>query len=187
MDGGASAASPTTEPAPSGAASVAPAPSFSSTPDAPAATVELKSPVPTAFADDLKALGLDVAKLPPMAKLEPKQLRAVMKIFAKSLGAKCGDCHQEGDFAAQSSRKKIAAKMWDQFAAKLTFSDGSPLFCDSCHQGRIKQLVRTDKKALSKWMGANFVDKLKRKDGQEQACETCHVEWDMTFLKSWAK
>lgn len=173
--------------APLAASSSAPAAS-SATPPSPSAAIELKLPIPTAFVDDLKALGLDAARLPPMNKLPPKTLRGVMKLLAKSLGVKCGDCHQEGDFAAQTPRKKIAAKMWDEFAAKLAFDDGSPLFCDSCHQGRTKQLDRTDKKALGKWMDAAFVKKLKRKDGGEHGCETCHTDsWDMTFLTSWAR
>jgi hypothetical protein len=187
----ASAAPSSASPVPaSGTTSAAPtastAPS-SGAPSAAEASIELKAPIPTAFADDLKGLGLDPAKLPPMAKLEPKQLRGVMKLFTKSLGIKCADCHQDGDFAVATARKKIATQMWDQFAAKLTFSDGTPLFCDSCHQGRTKQLVRTDKKALSKWMDASFVQKLKRRNGAEHNCETCHVEWNMTFLSSWAK
>jgi hypothetical protein len=124
-----------------------------------------------------------------MEKLPPKALRGLMKLFAKSLGVKCGDCHQDGDFAAPTPRKKVAAKMWNEFVAKLEFNDGTPLFCDSCHQGRVKQLDRTDKKALSKWMGANFgQEKLNRRDGKEHGCETCHGDdWDMTFLTAWAK
>jgi hypothetical protein len=187
----ASSPSSSASPAPAASGSTSAAPSASTAPSSGASTaeapVELKAPIPTAFADDLKGLGLDPAKLPPMAKLEPKQLRGVMKLFTKSLGIKCADCHQDGDFAAATGRKKIATQMWDQFAAKLTFSDGTPLFCDSCHQGRTKQLVRTDKKALSKWMDASFVQKLKRRNGAEHNCETCHVEWNMTFLSSWAK
>jgi hypothetical protein len=136
---------------------------------------------------DLQALGLDAKSLPPIEKLEPKTLRGVMKLLAKSLGVRCGDCHQQGDFAAPTRRKKIAARMWNEFAAKLAMSDGSPLFCDSCHQGRIVQLDRRDKKALSKWMDENFVAKLGRKDGQSQECETCHVDMDMTFLSVWGR
>src|SRR5262249_49061554 len=102
------------------------------------------------------------------------------------LGAKCGDCHLEGDFAAPTRRKKIAAKMWDEFTAKLSMAaDSSPVFCDSCHQGRVVQLDRRDKKALGQWMDANFVDKLKRKDGKDHGCETCHVAMEMTFLTKW--
>jgi len=157
--------------------------------------IELKAPIPSALVADLQALGLDATNLPPIEKLEPKTLRGVMKLLAKSLGAKCGDCHTssgEGprtdsmgvDFAAPTRRKKIAAKMWDEFVAKLSLQ-GQALFCDSCHQGRIKQLDRSDKKALGKWMDANFAQKLVRKDGKDEACESCHVDWDMTFLVKW--
>jgi hypothetical protein len=149
--------------------------------------VEMKAPIPSAMVGDLQALGIDAKSLPSMDKLDPKALRGVMKLFARSLGAKCGDCHSEGDFAAPTRRKKIAAKMWSEFAAKLTTSDGSSVFCDSCHQGRIVQLDRTDKKALGKWMDANFVDRLKRKDGSTQECESCHVDMEMQLLSKWAQ
>jgi len=145
----------------------------------------MKAPVPSALVADLQALGLDAKSLPPIERLEPRTLRGVMKLLAKSLGAKCGDCHQEGDFAAPTRRKKIAARMWNDFAGKLAMSDGGPLFCDSCHQGRIVQIDRRDKKALSRWMDDNFVAKLARKDGRTHECETCHVDMDMHFLAKW--
>jgi hypothetical protein len=147
----------------------------------------MKSPVPSAMLADLEGLGLDPKNLPPIEKLDPKALRGVMKLIAKSLGAKCGDCHRESDFALPTPRKKVAAKMWNEFVAKLAFAaDGTPLFCDSCHQGRTKQLDRADKRALGEWMDANFVQKLKRKDEKENECETCHVDMDMRFLNKWA-
>jgi hypothetical protein len=190
--------------APSAAASAAPPGSSEAQPAAPAsasaaasaaapsatpARIELKPTIATAFASDLAALGLDPAKLPPIEKLPPKALRGVMKLFAKSLGVKCGDCHQEGDYAAPTPRKKVAAKMWNEFVAKLAFDDGTPLFCDSCHQGRVKQLDRSDKKGvLSPWMDANFVKRLKRRDGKSHGCETCHGDdWDMTLVSNWSK
>jgi len=148
----------------------------------------MKAPVSSVLAGELRAIGLDAANLPPLEKLEPTALRRVMKLFARSLGAKCGDCHAgqgTGDFAAPTRRKKIAAKMWDEFVVKLQMTDASPLFCDSCHQGRIVQLDRTDKKALGRWMDANFVDKLKRKDGADHDCETCHVGKEMHLLTQW--
>jgi hypothetical protein len=77
--------------------------------------------------------------------------------------------------------------MWDDLAAKLTTADGSPIFCDSCHQGRIVQLDRSDKKALAKWMDASFVVALKRKDGKAQECESCHVDMEMRFLTKWGE
>ncbi|MGD0529002.1 MAG: cytochrome c3 family protein [Polyangiaceae bacterium] len=147
----------------------------------------MKAPVPSMMGTDLQALGLDPKNLPPMEKLDPKALRGVMKLLARSLGGKCADCHTEGDFAAQTRRKKIATKMWDELAAKLTLADGSPMFCDSCHQGRITQLDRTDKKALAKWMETSFVDGLKRKDGKAEECESCHVGMEMHFLAEWGK
>lgn len=153
--------------------------------------VEMKAPMPSAMVDDLKALGLDAKNLPPIEKLEPRTLRGVMKLMAKSLGVRCADCHQEGDFAAPTRRKKIAAHMWDQFAAKLALSDGQgqtgPLFCDSCHQGRTTLLDRRDKKALSKWMDGNFVATLSRKDGKSEECESCHVDMEMHFLTQWGQ
>ena len=154
-------------------------------------SVEMKAPMPSAMADDLRALGLDAKNLPPIEKLEPRTLRGVMKLIAKSLGVRCGDCHQEGDFAAPTRRKRIAAHMWDQFAAKLAVSDGQgqtgPLFCDSCHQGRTTLLDRRDKKALGKWMDANFVATLTRKDGKSEECESCHVDMEMHFLAQWGQ
>jgi hypothetical protein len=152
--------------------------------------VEMKAPIPTAMADDLRALGLDAKNLPPIEKLEARTLRGVMKLFARSLGVKCADCHQEGDYAAPTRRKRIASHMWDEFAAKMAMAgDGpateAPIFCDSCHQGRTVLLDRRDKKALSQWMGENFVDKLANKDGKNTECETCHVDMEMHFLAKW--
>jgi hypothetical protein len=147
----------------------------------------MKSPVSSAMVSDLAALGLDPKNLPPIEKLDAKALRGSMKLIARSLGAKCSDCHAEGDFAAPTRRKRIAAKMWNEFAAKLTMADGAPVFCDSCHQGRIVQLDRSDKKALGGWMDANLVQRLKRKDGTSQECESCHVDWEMRFLSKWGQ
>jgi hypothetical protein len=152
----------------------------------PPVAVDMKPPVASAMVDDLRALGLDAKNLPPIEKLEPRALRGVMKLIAKSLGVRCGDCHQEGDFAAPTRRKKIAAHMWDEFAAKLT-TDGAPLFCDSCHQGRTTLLDRRDKKALAKWMDDNFVAKLQRRDGKSEECESCHVDMEMHFLAQWGQ
>jgi hypothetical protein len=154
-------------------------------------------PAPSAFAADLAALGLDVQNLPPMDKLEPRALRGVMRLFARSLGVKCADCHEpEGSgaasagarsFAMPTRRKKIATHMWNEFLVKLAAADGSPLFCDSCHEGRVRYLDRRDKKALASWMDAHFVAKLTRKDGKDHGCETCHVNMNMTFLAEWGR
>jgi hypothetical protein len=153
----------------------------------PSAPIEMKSPQPSSRVADLRALGLDATHLPSIERVDPRALRGVMTLIAKSLGVKCADCHQEGDFAAPTRRKKIAARMWDEFAVRLSMADGSPLFCDSCHQGRVVQLDRSDEKRLSHWMDDNFVAKLARKDGQSHECATCHVDMKMRFLSEWAR
>ena len=134
---------------------------------------------------DLQTLGLDPESLSPIEKIEPRALRRVMKVLAKSLGAKCTDCHIEGDFATMTRRKRIAAKMWDGFVVNFTMADGSAVFCDSCHKGRLLQLDRSDKKLLESEMDANFVHGLKRRDGADIACETCHAVKGMPFLEKW--
>lgn len=204
-------------PAPSGAEATAPPGAASGAPGAPPANaastaasanavspapsalavemVEMNPVVPTAMVEDLRALGLDAKSLPPIEKLEPRTLRGVMKLMARSLGLKCNDCHEEGDFAAPTRRKKIAAHMWDEFAAKFALGGGdalsgatdAPIFCDSCHQGRVQLLDRRDKKALSKWMDENFVTRLDRHDGKAVECETCHVDMEMHFLAKWGQ
>ena len=186
-------------PAPGGTASAGPTGS-AATPVGPLPSsppVEMKTVTASAMVEDLRALGLDAKSLPPIEKLEPRTLRGVMKLMARSLGVKCGDCHQEGDFAAPTRRKKIAAHMWDEFAAKLSLSASggaagsggpdTPVFCDSCHQGRVQLLDRRDKKALSKWMDDNFVVRLDRHDGKSVECETCHIDMDMHFLAKWGQ
>jgi hypothetical protein len=145
----------------------------------------MKPPVASTLTDSLLALGLDPKRLPPLEKLEPRALRGVMKLFAKSLGIKCGDCHVAGDFAAPTPRKTVATHMWDDFVAKLSLVDGSPLFCDSCHQGRVQQLDRRDLKVLSKWMDDDFVARLARLDAKGTDCETCHVDMEMKLFAMW--
>jgi hypothetical protein len=171
---------------PAGSSSASAAATSPSPPTSLAPT-EMKAPAASGVGAELTALGLDPKNLPPIEKLEPRALRGVMKVMARSLGIRCADCHAYGDFAAPTRRKKIAARMWDEFAAKLSLADGSPVFCDSCHQGRIKLLDRSDKQALRKWMQAAFVDGVTRKDGQPEKCETCHVDWNMTFLSTWGR
>ena len=149
----------------------------------------MKAPLATtAMADELKAIGLDVAALPPLDQLPPAQLRKVMKTFTKALGVRCGDCHVEADFGAPTPRKAIAANMWTHFVRDVSMANGAPVYCDSCHQGKLTPLLdRHDKKALSNWMEQNFEDGLKLKSGAKNSCEACHGEpFESHFLKKWA-
>jgi hypothetical protein len=149
----------------------------------------MKPLAPTAMADDLKALGLDPNALPALGELPPDKLRAVMKTFAKALGAHCTDCHVGGDFAAPTPRKAIASGMWTHFVRERSTADGGPVYCDSCHQGTMTPLLdRHDDKALSHWMADNFVAKLKLRSGQKNDCTSCHGEpFEGHFMKKWAE
>lgn len=178
----------------SGSSSASTVPSTSAVPSAgvaPSAAVVFQGPMqPVATSTlvaDVAAIGIDLKKPPQLAKLEPDKLRKVMKLFTKALGAKCNDCHGE-DMAAPTPRKKVAEQMWNEFVVKLATMDGSPVFCDTCHEGRFLQLDRHDKKVVSQWMDDNFVGKLKRKDGKELECATCHGDPpEYKFLDTWRK
>jgi hypothetical protein len=136
---------------------------------------------------DLQAAGLDPKKLPPLNKLPAAQLRKVMVTFTKALGVPCTKCHTD-DFKAPTPMKKVATRMWNEYVVGLQTEDGSALYCDSCHQGKLEYLAKGDKKALSAWMEANFVQKLKRADKKDHGCETCHGEpFDGDFLEKWKK
>ncbi len=142
----------------------------------------------TTMEGDLKALGLDPAALPALDQLPPEQLRKVMKTFTKALGARCTDCHVEGDFAAATPRKAIAVGMWNHFVREVSMANGTPVYCDSCHQGHLTPLLdRHDDKALSHWMETNFAKGLNLRSGKKNECKTCHGEpFDGVFLKRWA-
>lgn len=140
------------------------------------------------MANDLKELGLDVKNLPPLNKLEPATLRKVMNTFKKALGTNCNGCHDANDMKAPTPHKKIAARMWEDFTRKLKMEDGTALYCDSCHQGKMEFLDKHDPKALGAWMDQNYVGKLKRADKKDHGCETCHGDpFDPKFLAKWAK
>jgi hypothetical protein len=153
----------------------------------------MKMPVASQMAQDLTSLGLDPKNLPAMSKLEPEKLRKVMKLISRSLGVQCSGCHLE-DPSAATPRKRVAEKMWDGYVRGLAMADGAPIFCDSCHQGAVVILDRTDKKALGKWMEAAFVGKLAPRaaagkgatSAEDLECATCHGEdHEMHFVDLW--
>jgi hypothetical protein len=181
-----SAGGPTATPTASGSAPSASGSASGQAP--PVAAGPMKAIAASTMPGDLKSLGLDAKSLPALNKLEPDKLRQVMKTFTKALGTTCSGCHDPNDFRAWTPKKKIASKMWDQFVRSLSMEDGSPVYCDSCHGGRMQFLDRHDKKALGAWMDANLVSKLKRNDKKDHGCPTCHGEdMDMHFLAKWSK
>lgn len=137
---------------------------------------------------ELQGIGLDLAKLPPLSKLEGDKLRKVMKLFNRSLGTKCSDCHKT-DYSAPTPKKFIAERMWDEFVrGYVRAADGEPLFCDSCHQGKAKFLEKGDKKALGAWMEDHFEHGLKRRDETAVSCASCHGDpFEGDILDVWAK
>ena len=177
-------------PAPTAPGTTAPPASGSAptgtTPPPPAAG-PMKSISGSAMADDLKKLGIDPMKPQALNKLSPDVIRKVMMTFQKSLGVKCDFCHDVNNFKAQTPKKKIAARMWNDYVVGMRMDDKSPLYCDSCHAGKAEFLDRADKKALSGWMDANYVKKLKRTDGKEHSCDQCHGDpFEGRFLAQWA-
>jgi hypothetical protein len=153
-----------------------------------AAPVAAHVPVATTMGDALSAAGLDPAHLPRLDQLDSVQRDAVMQTFTQALGLQCGDCH-EADNAVPTRRTRIAGKMWDRFARGLRFSDGSALYCDSCHQGMATFLDRRDTSPtgpLAAWMGDAYVTPLERSDGKSHDCATCHgTPYVGKFLAQW--
>ena len=123
--------------------------SVATAPTAPAApTGPMRGITTSAMAEDLKKLGIDPLKPPPLNKLTPDTIRKLMPTFTRSLGVKCAACHDTNDFKAWTPKKKVAAKMWSEFVVGMQMDDGSPLYCDSCHGGKEEFLDTHDKKAL---------------------------------------
>ena len=146
------------------------------------------APIPSTMGDALVAAGLDPANLPSLDALDDTQRDAVMQTFDDALGLQCGDCH-EADPSLPTRRTRIAGKMWDQFVRGLRFSDGSAIYCDSCHQGALTFLDRRDLSPtglLAAWMGAAYVTPLARSDGNAHSCATCHGDpYVGRFLDGW--
>jgi len=149
----------------------------------PAPSVESSGPTenvaiaPSQMLAEVKAIGIDLQKPVDLSKIDLSKKRKLMPLFVKALGMKgCVGCHVEGDYKAPTHNKEMAAAMWTHFVRDLRAKGGGPLFCDSCHQGKQKLLVRADKRVLSAFMRANYEEKLERANKKEHSCETCHSD-----------
>lgn len=146
----------------------------------------------TTMGGKLAAVGLDISNLPPIETLDRKTKLKVMRTFTESLGVACVDCHAGLDFAADTERKRIAKRMWNQLTRVVAMSTlergggpGKPMYCDSCHQGDMFILDRRDDKQLIAFM-TNVFARLTRTDGQSHDCWTCHGDpMDPPFLNRW--
>jgi len=134
----------------------------------------------------LAAVGLDAKNLPPLESLDRRQKLAVMKTFSDSLGLACVDCHDADEFAADTPRRRVAKRMFNEIVRVVAFEDDAPVYCDSCHQGALYTLDRGDKSKVSAFMSDVLVGKLKRSDGNDHGCETCHGDPpEFAFLATW--
>lgn len=145
---------------------------------------------PSAMGERLRAAGLDPKNLPPLETLDKNTKLKVMRTFTESLGVACVDCHAGTDFAADTRRKRVAKRMWNEITRVVAIDapsgDGSPIFCDSCHQGDLFILDRRDRSKVSLFMSDVYDQKLKRTDGRNHECATCHGDPpDYAFLSKW--
>lgn len=129
---------------------------------------------PSTEAEALERAGFDPLNLPrTLSEADDIAHATLMQSFTRSLGISCDGCHEQNR-AAGTMEKRIAAHMWGDILGKLEFKDGSPLYCDSCHQGSMHFLDRSDPMAVMAWMSENMVAKLQLRDGGDHNCATCH-------------
>lgn len=140
--------------------------------DMPAKSTPIQA---TKFEADLKKIGINLKKIPPLEKLPTAQKKKVMPLLQKALGYDtCEGCHAEGDFKKETRDMKVAREMWRHFVVPLRSESGGTLFCDSCHAGNEHVLNRKDKKALQAFMEEEYQYKLARADKEDMECGTCH-------------
>jgi hypothetical protein len=140
----------------------------------------------TKMGEAIAAIGLDPKDLPPLETIDAKRRLRLMRTFSDALGVPCVGCHARDDFAADTRRKRVAKRMWNEVVRVLALEGGEPVYCDSCHQGSMFVLDRRDKAKVSDFMSDVFVGTLKRQDGRDHGCETCHGDPpEFAFLTSW--
>jgi hypothetical protein len=172
------------EPAPAGVALATPAVSAYTGP--PRGLGVMGGIHPTKMGPALAAAGLDIRHLPPLETLAPGPKQRVMRTFSESLGLPCVDCHAQNDFKADTRRKRVARRMWNEMVRVVAFRDGSAVYCDSCHDGALFHLDRRDTKILAAYMCTEMAERLQRADGRTHDCTTCHGDPpDLNLLETW--
>ncbi len=162
-----------------------PPPTTSAPPSLPPVDPNLLKPIAAStMAADLKDVGFDIDKLPPMAKMSSAQKGKVMKAISKATGMACKQCHVDGDYKKDTPNRIVARHMWDEYVVSMKLADG-PLFCDSCHHGH-DDIIPHDlphRPVVNKFMDDNYVRKMSARDGgNPNACSTCHgasMEYDI--------
>ncbi|UQA58726.1 multiheme c-type cytochrome [Polyangium aurulentum] len=151
---------------------------------APSGTAEAPAPKPgkgstpikeSKMLEDVKKAGVNLAKTTTLDKIPLGQKKKLMPLFQKALGYKdCQGCHVEGDFKKETRNIKITRGMWDHYVAAMRDEKGGAVFCDTCHEGTPKNLDRSDRKAMEKFMEDEYEHKLTRADKKDNECSTCH-------------
>ena len=134
----------------------------------------------------LADMGLDVRNLPPLEQLTAQQKQSVMRTFTETLGVPCLGCHAEERFDADTRRKRIAKRMYNEIVRVLALRDGEPVYCDSCHDGDMFMLDRRDTAKVTHHMNAVLVGQMTRIDGRPHDCTSCHGDPpDFKILTTW--
>lgn len=157
----------------------------------PDATGEVKKPDPPPAAaakkstphreskmlEDVKKAGIDLKKIPDFDKMPLAAKKKLMPLFQKAMGySDCQGCHVKDDFKAETRHIKITRGMWKHFVVAVRDEKGGAVFCDTCHDGNEKNLDRSDRKAMEKFMEDEYEHKLTRTDKKDMECTTCHTD-----------
>jgi len=148
-------------------------------PDAPPAAAAKKStPIrESKMLEDVKKAGVDLKKIPDFDKMPLATKKKLMPLFQKAMGyADCQGCHVKDDFKAETRHIKITRGMWKHFVVAVRDEKGGAVFCDTCHDGSDKNLDRSDRKAMEKFMEDEYEHKLTKADKKEMECTTCHSD-----------
>ena len=146
-------------------------------PDAPpAAAAKPSTPIRASkMLEDVKKAGIDLKKIPDFDKMPLAAKKKLMPLLQKSMGfADCQGCHVKDDFKAETRNLKITRGMWKNFVVAVRDEKGGAVFCDTCHDGSPKNLDRSDRKAMEKFMEDEYEHKLTKADKKEMECSTCH-------------
>lgn len=146
-------------------------------PDAPpAAAAKPSTPIrESKMLEDVKKAGIDLKKIPDFDKMPLAAKKKLMPLFQKAMGfADCQGCHVKDDFKAETRNLKITRGMWKHFVVSVRDEKGNAVFCDTCHDSSPKNLNRSDRKAVEKFMEDEYEHKLTKADKKEMECSTCH-------------
>jgi hypothetical protein len=75
------------------------------------------------------------------AGMDKKEIKPIMKQWAKALGVECDHCHSDDGAAIDTEKKEIARKMYKMVPAtnaKYCKKGDAKVTCMTCHQGDVE-------------------------------------------------